>query len=93
VKDWDVGDRDIDGDAGVEVSAPVFGERSVGWREDYGAVDLVARWHCVLLLGGVCVLEKSVIGCAGGLSDLIVDDGCAGGESDLIMKDGCWRSR
>jgi hypothetical protein len=92
VEDWDVGDRDVDGDAGVEVAAPVFGERSVGWWEDDGTVYFVAGWHCVLLFGRVCVVEECGIGSAGGVSDSIVDGGCAGSVNDLIMKYGCWRS-
>lgn len=46
MEDWDVWDWDVDGDARVEISAVVFGERRVGWRQDDGAVDFVAGWHC-----------------------------------------------
>jgi hypothetical protein len=92
VEDRDVGDRDVDGDAGVEVAAPVFGERSVGWWEDDGAVNFVAGWHCDSLLGRVCVVEESGIGCAGGVSIFVAEDGCAGSLNDLIMEHGCLRS-
>jgi hypothetical protein len=89
VEDWDVGDRDVDGDAGVEVSAPIFGERCVGWWQDDGAVYFVAGRHCVLLLGGVCLVEQSVIGCAGGVRAFVVDGKYAGSVNDLIIEDGC----
>jgi len=49
VQDGDVRDWDVDGDAGVEVAAVVFGKGRVrGWEED-GAGDFVAGWHFVVL--------------------------------------------
>lgn len=46
MQDGNVGDGDVDGDAGVEVAAAVFGEGRVGGRENEGAVYFVAGWHC-----------------------------------------------
>ena len=45
MQDGYVGDGNVDGDAGVEVAAVVFGEGSVGRREEDGAVNFVAGWH------------------------------------------------
>ena len=49
MQNGDVGDWDVDGDAGVEVAAVVFGERGVGWGEEDGAGNFVAGWHFVVL--------------------------------------------
>lgn len=52
MQDGDVRDGDVDGDAGVEVAAVVFGEGRVGWGEDDGAGDFVDGWH---FWGVVCL--------------------------------------
>lgn len=54
MEDRDVGDGDVDGDAGVEVAAAVFGEGGVGWGEDEGAVYFVAGRHLWCVIGRSC---------------------------------------
>ena len=49
MQNGNVRDGDVDGDAGVEVAAVVFGEGCVGWGEDDGAGDFYLKFGAYLI--------------------------------------------